>query len=257
MPGLEDIKPLSRYFGLWVGASGAGKDCAAASFPGPIYVFDLDGRVEGMIAAQEWLGKINVTFDRYQGYKGVEEKLKSFVATYNATRKFPYKTIVFDSITAGSRLYVQEAVEMGVKGDTSDSGTPRRLGTINIPGFNAYNYESIAHYNVILAYLKVMPCNVIITGHMADRFNKKGENIGMGLLGRPKLAEEIPSNFNEVLEFERDYNEIKQTNTFYVRFKGELAKTVLPKAPNGRIDITKKNFFELLKTYADVPNLGE
>ena len=155
---LNDIQELTRYFGLWVGESGDGKSCAAASFPKPIYYIDLDDRIKGVIASKEWLGNLDgIEYDRFKGYSDIEEKLEQMVKTYNATRKFPYATIVYDSITAGSRAFVNEGVNLGKSGDTTDSNAaPRRLGKVYIPGFNAYNYESIAHYNVILAYLKVV-----------------------------------------------------------------------------------------------------
>jgi hypothetical protein len=245
---LDDITPLSRFFGLFVGPSGDGKSCAAVSFPAPIYCFDLDDRIKGALAAKKWLGKIDLEFHRYFGYADIEKKLDEFVKQVNA-KNFKYKTILFDSVTSSSRSYIQEAVALGAAGDTSDDGKPRRLGTVYMPGWNAYNYESIAHYNVIIAYLKKMPCNVIVSAHKTERFNKKGEMTGIDILARPKIAAELPTNFDEVYEFERDHNEIKKTTTYRVTFRGDLAKTVMEKAPYGAVDITEKNFYKLLQSY--------
>jgi len=245
---LDDITPLTRFFGLFAGPSGDGKTCAAVSFPGPIYCFDLDDRIKGALAAKKWLGKIDLEFHRYFGYADIEVKLNEFVTQINA-RTFKYKTVIFDSITASSRSYIQEAVKLGVKGDTSDDGKPRRLGTVYMPGWNAYNYESIAHYNVIIAYLKAFPCNVIISAHKSERFNKKGEISGVDILARPKIAAELPVYFDEVYEFQRDHNDVKNSTKYTVKFRGDLAKTVMEKAPFGEVDITEKNFYELLKSY--------
>lgn len=249
MPSLEDITPLTRFFGLFVGPSGDGKSCAAVSFPQPIYCFDLDDRIKGALAAKKWLGKIDLDFHRYFGYSDIEAKLEEFLKQINA-RNFKYKTILFDSVTSSSRSYIQEAVKLAKAGDTTDDGaSPRRLGKVLIPGWNAYNYESIAHYNVIIAYLKQFPCNVIVSAHKTERFDKKGNMTGIDVLARPKIAAELPTNFDEVYEFERDYNDVKETTIYKVKFRGDLAKTVMEKAPYGSVDITEKNFYELLKSY--------
>lgn len=250
---LENIDPISRFFALFVGESGSGKTCASLSFPKPLYVIDLDNRIRGGIAAKKWLGNLDgIEYDNFKNYTDIDLKLEKLVQEYNRTGKFPYRTIVFDSITSGSRAYVQEGVELTKKGDTSDANaSPRRFGRVYLPGWNAYNYESTAHYNVLLAYLKNFPCHVVVSGHKADKFDKKGEKIGSELLGRPKIAAEIPTYFDEVYEFDKDYNDIKQVARYTVTMRGEIAKTAFVKAPFGKIDITEQSFFGYLQTLSD------
>jgi hypothetical protein len=103
----------------------------------------------------------------------------------------------------------------------------------------------------MFAFLQSLPINVIVTGHIVDRYGKaEGENneysesvvIGQKLSLRDKISENLLTFFNEVWEFKKEMN--GDTPMHFVRFRGGLARTCFTQLPNGWVDITNKNLYK-------------
>ena len=100
MPSLNDIKPSEGLKVLAVGKDGSGKSSALASFATkdePMYVFDVDHRIRGILGSKEWLGDSwnYIDFDEYE-------------ATFTTLQYF-YPRLVHGGILVLDNYYKKEA----------------------------------------------------------------------------------------------------------------------------------------------------
>jgi len=265
MPNIRDITPEQRFLGLFVGRSGGGKSVAAYSFPKPLKVFDLDGRIRGGIAVP-WNAGTDIDYEYYppmvpgkskdtQGALATYQKLNTAFETLltEAQSGFcKYKTIVLDSITWMNIDLLLDAIPM-----THEArGGGKKLGTMNMAGPEDYGFQATGTYQV-LAFLKSLRIpNIIVTAHIVNKWgkppgddNKFANNVIVGeqLSLTDKLAENVPSSFDHVFEFMK-YDSGARVN-FKFSAQGELARTAFP-IPYGEHDITGKNFYETMMGYA-------
>jgi hypothetical protein len=245
------------FVGLFVGASGSGKDCAQWSFPGPIYTFDIDNRIRGGLASIVWLGQDKlkeVDFDFYNpedGFDAIDIKFESMLIEAKS-RRLKYKTICVNSTSSLVYMLAISARRLRNSG--------RSVGRLKMVDPSDYNFMSMAFRQIQFLYampLAELGINVIFSGHLADKWVKPAPNEALGitvyspaeragqkLLGPAQLGEEIPGYFDEVYEFSRI--ELGQDNRYYAKFSGDFAKTSYP--IKGEIDITGKSFYETWKT---------
>src|SRR5205085_9386152 len=112
MPSLNDIKPSEGLKVLAVGKDGSGKSSALASFATkdePMYVFDVDHRIRGILGSKEWLGDSwnYIDFDEYDtrdGFTAIEKQFQIFYDKYEK-RQLKYKNIVVDSVGSLSEMF--------------------------------------------------------------------------------------------------------------------------------------------------------
>jgi hypothetical protein len=260
---LIDLKPDSRFFGMFIGDSSVGKTNAAVSFAalGKVKLYDLDLRSRGALSAREWLGdetfsKIDVEqFPPGKGFKEIDQSLEKLGLEVSLGAS-SYKTVIIDSLTTEARAMVADALSMD---EPNKKGTPlirgKILGSLRMPGPGHYGYEQEALLQ-ILEFLKSLPINVIVSAHLIDRFgkppggNEYSENIVVGekLAVRDKVGVNTLIHFDEVYKFTKSEsaNELK----YFVKFRdGDLARTTLSNLPNDKIEITKRSFYETWKAY--------
>lgn len=269
MPLVSSLEANTKTVGLFVGPSGAGKTCAIASFAeqGPMYVFDFDGRMAGMLGQKSVLGEYfkNIEYDRYdisKGFLEVDKRLDVLVAQ-SQSNTLKYKTIVLESLPTMVNSFMEMAVQLeGVKA----AGLPSRLiGGVHMLSPQHYNWASRAFRDLVYNGIRRLSnCNVIVSGWTVDQWGKRvikksdgtesvdeygpKEVIGRKILLTEKLAEEVPGYFDEIYEFDKQNTDLPSKPVKFVcKFRSTIAKTAHENYPNW-IDFTNKSFYgELIK----------
>jgi hypothetical protein len=254
MPNASQLSPDNRFIALFVGPSGSGKTCAGCSFPGPIKVFDFDGRIRGILGAP-WLTEstrsgIDYTYypprvgkQTTPTYQKINDECESMLVEVQQNN-FRYKTILVGSMTSYTFSLLCDAIPF-----THADNKGKKLGTISMAGPEDYGFEATNAYN-FLAFLRSIPgVNIIVDAHIVDRYGKADPNdkyserivVGEKLSIRDKIGENIMIYFDHVFRFDKqgDINE-----RFTVQYRGGLARTSYAKLPNGIRDVTGKNFYE-------------
>lgn len=271
MPTAASIQPDTRFFGLFISRSGAGKSTAAYSFPhdkegGNIHVLDLDGRIRGGLT--EWISRDNFNYDYFPPKPEKGTTFESLNKWFEATQimlgqgQAKIQTLVLDSATwlANDLLLDAMPITHEVKKTQGDETKGRKMGPLNIAGPDDYKFQSSGIMQTI-AYLRTIPIkNVIVTAHIVNRWGKRkdkdgkiidaygqSEIVGEQLALTDKIAETLPNSFDHVFRFEKVNTGSKMKFTFEAQ--GELARSAYP-IPYGQIDITGQDFYKVLMGYA-------
>ncbi len=206
MPTLDEI-PLGVLFCMFTGEPGTRKSTAALSFPKPMYIFDVDQKIESLIKPMlAWgINPKEVTFDPYKDFSSIENRLKSF------QQSCPYKTIVLDSITSIGDVTNQQIL-IAKSGTTTSSGAEKggRVGGIPINTLEDYKAESSALGSLmtkakdICKYHKV---NVVVIAHVVgERDIKLGSKNSYTsrtiITGGKQISGKIPAYCPEIYFFE-------------------------------------------------------
>ena len=197
MPKISDLKIGGKLFQLFIGRPGSGKTIAAASYPPPIYFFDLDKRIDSLAAM--FPGRADIEYDQY----GPEEydKLWNKILQIKAGNS-PFKTYVLDSLTSLARMGINYSLSLrGRAGMTrgviqmievEDYGGETRVLSSMMDAFRGSNFKS----------------NFILTAHLVETNSKvlnKPDTIQQRLLtGGKTIAAEIPGYFNEIYMFNKE-----------------------------------------------------
>jgi hypothetical protein len=256
MPKLSDWKPGNNLFALFIGRSGSGKSSASCSFDIP-HVCDFDGRMGGVANYKDIIGH-EVLYNTYLPGKAKWPEIDKYLEILNIPQSRSTKTEIIAGLGSMARVFMVESMTLQkgyVVGDQKSG--------LRISGVADYGYESSAVLQV-LDYLKMLSLsmNVICEAHILDKYGKPGledtgamtpleleswkkqilESVILGekLDLRDKLENVVHGKFDEVYRFEK--REEKGKDKFYVKFKGDLARTSL-NLPPGEHDITGKNFY--------------
>jgi hypothetical protein len=237
MPKLNDVKIGGKFFGLFVGPPGSGKDIGAASWPGPVYTFDLDKRIDSVAAM--YPNHPNDEFDQYgpDDFEKLWNKVKQIQAGNS-----PFRTYILSSLTALARMGINYSISM--RGN--NAGGKTKVGLVQMTEVQDFNAESRILSIVLDAFRgNNFKSNFIMTAHLVETNTKKldGSDVTMQrvLTGGKTIGAEIPGYFNEIYLFNKKLGfdgkaEYKMTTN------GEAAgistKTILP-IP-GEIDFTMK-----------------
>lgn len=254
---------------LIVGKSGSGKSCAAISFPGKTFIYNIDQRVRGIADSINWLGKEKLaevdfeTINLEDGFAKIDMLMSQQIKDAK-DRRLKYRNICVESIGALCTLLAMDSRRLrGVKG-------ARQTGSLVFLAPEDYAYASKAMKDIIYKFVLPMTdmgYNIFFSGWTVDRWGKPREQsgeivegmeymdnivIGEKLLAPDKLAEEIPGYFNDVYVFrkERDPRGHSYGAIYDVEFTGELARNTFG-LPPGRHKITKSSFYELWKGMID------
>lgn len=243
MPNAIDYKPDKRFFGLFVGRSGDGKSTALASFPKKLLDLDFDFRFAGIASAAKQ-GIISLDEIEYEQFnpRGGWDPIHNMNLQWDQWRMqgtFPYKTIGVESITSLTRL-ITLASHKEQKG--------KMIGKLRISGPGDFNFEAAGTHQ-FFDYLRIMPCNIIASAHIVDRYGKRpgaseyapAEVIGEKLSIRDNLGENVLTYFDNVFRFSRSVSDGK--TKYYVNFATDIAKNSYGIQP-GEHDITGKNFYD-------------
>src|ERR1041385_5425673 len=253
MPKLSDRTPGKRFIGLFVGRSGSGKTVAEASFPGDKHFMDFDGRIGGLEGV-DWIDRDKITYDYYpprdrELISKVNKKLDAWLVASSVGQHVP-ETLITDSITSETYAFLCQAIPL-----THHNGQGRSIGPLAMPGPADYGFEAQNTYDY-MSFLRSLPINnIIVSAHYVDRYGKAdpsnpySENIVIGkkLSVRDKIGENIQIYFDHIFELEREV--INDREKFFVTFRGDLARTSYSWLPEGRHEITGKNFYEFMNSF--------
>jgi hypothetical protein len=271
---LADIPDDKRIYALHVGDSGSGKSCAAAMYApeGKTYIFDLDGRVQGIKGhppIRERIKKGLIEFDQYpatkDGFEKMGEKLTGLGEEYRKGR-MPYSTIVYDTLTKLETMSENYILHFTDK--SADTVGKVKL----IAGPAAWRSQGRIFEELLTVDLKALKCNVVVGAHWTTKYRTaEGQNEidpktgkpalmiknipdGMMIALREKLSIDVPTDFNEVFFFEKQemspaINPTTGLKEPVVRhvciFRNGLARTTFTALPN-LVDWTNKDFWQIL-----------
>lgn len=191
---LSTVKPGGKLFTLFIGPPGSGKSVGAGSYPPPIYVFDLDKRIDAM--AGMFPGRDDIEFDQY----GPEEFEKLWNKILEIRQgNSPFKTYVLDSLTSLARMAINYSIHLRGSGGL-------KKGVIQMTQVDDFNGESRVLSVMMDAFRGAnFRSNFILTAHLVETNSKKlnePDVIQQRLLtGGKSIAAEIPGYFNEIYLF--------------------------------------------------------
>lgn len=256
MPSCETLNTESQFRALFVGDSGSGKTVAACSFPKKIEVEDFDGRIRGLLGA-EWIDRKGISYNYYPPKKDglITELNNKFEVMMMQGRngQLDLRTHVTDSITNQTFAFISQSIKLTHGEDGKKKG--KWIGMLAVPDPADYGFESAA-MNDYVAFLKSIPIpNVIMTAHIIDRFGKANPAdpysetvvVGERLSIRDKIGVNIQTHFDHIFKFDRQT--INNRDIYTVQFRGGMARTSFAQLPSGIIDITGKNFYEVMQSY--------
>ena len=98
---LSNLKPNERKTLLVYGESGSGKTVFSCSAPGPIFVYDFDGKISSAASFYQGTEKINdIEYLNCQPQDKMGSSFKKMNDHLGGLDKTKYKTIVIDSPTS-------------------------------------------------------------------------------------------------------------------------------------------------------------
>jgi hypothetical protein len=199
IPGLEDVGSMDRNLLLSVlvyGPIGTWKTRFAASFPGPIMIFDFDGRTASIIdlAKDKKISRLSlhewVVEGEPQAFSTAMYWTRTFKQKLEAGETLPFKTLVYDSLTT----CVERAVNMikrncGVPEDAPLPWSGGHWGDVYAA------VESLVSKSVALAEY----VNVVWTAHEEPLEDKLLGGIRIyPMIGGHKWRDRMPVRFKEI-----------------------------------------------------------
>lgn len=262
----SDYSPTKELTALFIGRSGSGKSFAMASFPKPLYDFEVDLRFDGIysgITAGLIADSDKIEFDNYpcspKGFIKFNEKLEEFNKYNLSGQGIPFKTLLVNSVTSFAKLAVSFShKEQGGK----------KLGTFRVSGPPDYAFESSATLQLISLIL-ANRCNIIFSAHIIDKYGKPelqvddrgnplnafvpAEIIGEKLAIRDNLGENVLLYFSNVFRFDRF---LSKKMVYTVEFATDIAKNAF-NLPPGKFDITDKPFYPFFLEAVEAAKAGK
>lgn len=243
-----DIKMGQATMSLFTGINGSGKTVAAASYPGPIYFWDFDGRMAPVL--KMFPGRDDIYYDTYLSFEDANRKMKDWMINGPelAPNGIAYQTTVADSLTTVSKTIIRDQKKL-LRGGRNKN----QKGTIQVTEIEDYNYE-VAGLEDLLSFLKTMQekgMHSILTAHLIAWDAAVPGQIGRTevktqiLTAGKKVAPYIPCIFDECYYFETESSlEGVKRYAYTEDYVGNSAKTAMH-LPH-RIDFTNKSFYEEL-----------
>lgn len=170
---------------LLTGHTGTRKTSSYGRFPGPMYIFDFDNRVDPLV--RHYPDRTDIDFDTYgsDNMLAFKDKLISIVNSPG-----PYKTVVFDSITFLARNGVTHMI-------SSRQREGKVLGGWRVSDIEDYSGETaiIVQFLDAVKLINRKGVNVIATAHLLP--SDPGAPARL-CTGAKALGPMIPGAFNEV-----------------------------------------------------------
>lgn len=255
-PFVHNKKLGGRFMGLFTGPTGSGKTVALGSFPGPILIFDFDGRIDPLkhfYPNREDLEyyTVGLSANPRQDTIGFLDFCKKFEALQDHC---PYGTVCIDSYTMYSIVAVLH--QMGMRDEKDLKHTK---GGLPIPDWDEYKGETGVAVQV-METAKIIPAHFIMTAHPVSKAatTKQGGSTNEVLQSMVKTttlstygwktASILPCYFNEMYHFFSEPNRVGSGVSRYVQTvsSGEVvAKTALP-LPNS-MEITGLPLYPVLQ----------
>ena len=208
---LDNYEVGKRLVGLLKGPPKSGKSIAACSFASkdnPMYVFDIDQRMESVVSFFRRYDpdKLKYIFyDTYFTYQQIVDKLDAMLQM----QRVPYGNILIDSLTPLARMILTEMIEVRVSEAKADRNKKvNKSGNIAVNQVEDFNGET-AGLSFVLATLrsrKFEHMNIFLNAHVVEisQYNIRENTTRTSrrlLTGGKGIAAEIPSYFNEIWHF--------------------------------------------------------
>lgn len=230
MPKTSDIVLGGNITAIFKGKTGTRKTCAAATFPGPVYFFDFDGRMDPV--KKMYGDRTDIEYDTYfpSDFIKVNAKWDRLMGGLDK-----YKTVVFDSLTT----FADCALEFARCNRSGGKGKEMIGGILPMSDISDFNVETSA-LTQLMYKLKLLSksqkCHVILIAHVlevnsTDIVTKTNTVTRTLLTAGKKIAEKFPAVFNEVYHFETKSQSpgVSPNITVYTDNAGiDFAKTALP-----------------------------
>ena len=231
MPSMNELVTEKKKKVLLVGSPGAGKTCAAASFPYPILFLDFDLKADSAAVFfsddTERLKQVDVRTlgKRLDDTDPIDEFL-SIVADLASQQKkgeMRYQTLVIDSMTTFSAAVLNHIVKTnpGIKRSGSRQGVQ--------PCMQDYGILKREFEKLIPGILS-LDMNIVMTSHIkTDRSDLTGEILRTPLMDG-SFGNILPVYFKEVYRvYMKDGKPFAQTksDTYY-----EFCRSQIPRLPN-------------------------
>jgi len=260
---LSERKVTDRFMGLFVGPPGTAKTVSAASFVlsdpiKPIYIFDLDGRVQPLLRFYpKHLDRIETDYYGPNDFAKVNTKLEK-LQDYSKSN-FPYSLVLFDGLTSLGDQLINYMLSLRGKGEDSSKGKER--GIISLAGPEDYGGEARG-LSMMLDIARSLPCHFILTAHWLiveydDPINKKKYVVRQLLTAGKKIAAKVPIYFDEMYYFDVESAMAENVKPKYVcrtaGGTGFSAKTALPLPPKFSVTINTPGvepyFYEIISKH--------
>lgn len=198
--------------GLWAGTHGSGKTVGIGSMPGPILIFDFDGRIDPLInfypkRTDIEYYTVGLSADARRDVIGFKDFCEKFEALQD---NCPYGTVAIDSYTMYSTVAV--LYQMGVRDEKELKHTK---GGLPIPDWDEYKGETGVAVQV-METAKIIPAHFIMTAHPVSKatVTKPGGSANEALASMVrastlstygwKTVSFLPCYFNEMYYFYAD-----------------------------------------------------
>lgn len=260
---LQDVRSDKSKMFLFKGIFGVGKSPAAASFPKPLYFFDVDGRMDSV--KKMFPHEKEIYFDTYTSFKKFADNLERL------TNDCPYKTVVLpDSLTNYCEMTMDYFIKLRgggrvseIEGEDVKKKKGKSKGAIELLGIDDYSAETRAISEMLqnAKYLaEEKQVNIITIAHIitttTSNIKTGTQSIEKFLLtyGK-KAAGKIPTLYGEIYHFftqaSIDAGEGEQYLVRTVNDGDDFARSSyhLPKVVNW----TNRNFYhEILPYFSEV-----
>lgn len=205
MPSLDNVK-VDSLFTMFKGEPGTRKSTCALSYPGPLYWFDIDEKIQSMALPMKKFGVLgkDVQYDTFKDANSILKKMEGFQVNC------PFKTLVVDSITsAGNKVNRQTLKLKGGTTRTDGSEKGMRIAGIPVNSIEDYKAEA-AFFNEMIAVLKDIhsfhKVNIILIAHVigarkADEQNQFTHHSRIIITGGQQISGMIPVYCTEVYHF--------------------------------------------------------
>jgi hypothetical protein len=227
---LSELNPSLQRKILAYGEPGSGKTVFALDFPGPIYVFDFDGKIGS--GASFYAGDTkrleSIEYDSYvptgaddRPAQRFETKLRE-LERLSVEGKFPYATVVLDSFTTFGDAYMKDVLY------ANPSIQRTRSPTTVIPAMLDYRIQNIG-IKAILTRLLGLKANVLVLAHikiekdeLTGRIERLPNAPGGLAVHLPVVFEEVYRTYVEVKNGERRYAAQTQADDAFPKVRTQI-----------------------------------
>ena len=203
---------LGKIKALFVGSAKSGKSISAMTFPKPMYIFDIDGRIHSLRnffsdCPENMKGVTYDTYKDYDHFGTVFDRLET---------RCDYATIVIDSLTTLCNMIIRHGLKsygLPMLGPSNkEEKNLNKIAGIPIPGWDEWNLEATLLRELLYIATKKLDCNVIVTAHLYHTLEQERNSFGKlenvtkyhVFTGGKKAGASLPAEFNEIYHFKGD-----------------------------------------------------